>query len=353
MAAAGLTVRALELGTPEPASDAPGGDAPAAPTPLTAAALEPGVDPRPPADNQRWTVDLSTRLEIDDDTGEPAATQAVGLDLHRVVTDAGGDRATIVLQAYLIRLDNQPRRAAFFEGDDDWELNWRIFNVNLHLAPRGALSLRVGHLELPFGLEWPVNTNGTLRNFANGANTGLKADWGASLNGMADDLDYEVALTRGSGNGWHDTGDPWLASGRLGWRVDPDLRLGVSGLVGRPNPAAADDPARWARAGVDVTRDLGPLTLRAEASGGETAGAAAFHGLGEVGWRDRSERWFVYGQIRHFDRAPRPTTAALGLRYTPDRHWALSAEVLKPVRGGGGNAGAEAALFRTQLRYRF
>ena len=135
-----------------------------------------------PGENLRMTVDLSSRIGLTRGGGT-AYQHVIGLDSHKVISGEGGDWGTVVMQGYLTRIDNQAQHPPFFDGADDTQFVYRIVNLNLTRYGRGRFNVRVGHFEIPFGLEHVINTNGTLRDFMHGPNLGVKADWGAGVNG--------------------------------------------------------------------------------------------------------------------------------------------------------------------------
>ncbi len=308
----------------------------------------------PSTSDLRVTLDLSTRFIWDDARGEAANLSSVGLDLLHVFSGPAGDRATLTVQGYFTH-DDTPTGASgtglqrgeiFFEH--------RILNLNLTLLSRGRLNLRVGHFEIPHGLEQDLNTNGTLRQFTHSQNLGLKADWGASLNGVLHGVDYEAALTRGSGNEWLDRGDPWIASARVGVQPRAGTTLGLSVLSGEILLDTAT--VRRERVAVDAAQNLGPLTLLAEASVGRDENRDGQALLGELNWRTPPEDLLAYLQYRVFNRTLTAgsdplTTAVVGARWAPDAHWALSAAVEIDTDAPAGLARGRRLV--TQVRYRF
>jgi hypothetical protein len=54
-----------------------------------------------PAGNLRFTVDLSSRISIPTRRGKVGTEHVIGLDLHKVFSDAEGDWGTLRLQPYL------------------------------------------------------------------------------------------------------------------------------------------------------------------------------------------------------------------------------------------------------------
>ncbi len=67
----------------------------------------------------------------------------------------------------------------------------------------GKPRVRIGHFEIPYGIEHAINTNGTLRNYRHSANLGIKADWGLAINGETTSFEYEVSASRGSAQSLH------------------------------------------------------------------------------------------------------------------------------------------------------
>ncbi len=309
----------------------------------------------PLSDNLRFTVDLSGRFEYGTDTEDWSITQFYGFDLFKVLSDERGDFATMVLQGFATRIDNHPAPPWFFDGSTDWQWIYRMFYINWTVAPRGVLNLKTGHFEMPFGLEMMIDTNGTLRQVGTAPNLGIKADWGATLNGIAHGLEYEVGLGRGSGNTWEAAGSPYVLVGRVGTDANAGWWVGVSGFAAdlyRPGTTV-----ERRRVGLDAGVEFGGWTLMGEVSGGTNAGSDAVHALGELNWRDPSARWFGYGQVRSMRQKARgegwsgPLQSVLGVEWAPDRHWTLSAEWVQDLRETAN--GSRDAAIRLQVRYRF
>jgi len=306
-------------------------------------------------DNLRFTVDLSGRFEYDTAREDWSISQFYGFDLFKVLSNKRGDYATMVLQGFATRIDNNPAPPWFFDGPTDWQWIYRMFYINWKLAPRDVLNLKVGHFEMPFGLEMSVDTNGTLRQVGTAPNLGIKADWGATLNGVAEGLEYEVGIGRGSGNEWHAAGSPYVVVGRVGTDANAGWWLGASGFAAELYRPGTTVERR--RIGLDAGVEFGSFTLMGEVSGGTNAGVDALHVLGELNWRDPAERWFAYGQLRAMRQKPAaagwtgPFQSALGLEWAPDRHWTLSAEWVQNLQETPN--GSRDAAIRLQARYRF
>lgn len=332
--------------------------------------------------NLRVSLDLSAGATTAS-SARPSWDQAVGIDLHKVFATDSGDWATAVVQAYVTRLVNAGGYPPFFDGPNDTELVYRILNVNVTRFGRGHANVRLGHFEIPFGLEHLLNTNGTLHDFMHGENLGLKADWGVGLNGSWPRLEYEATWSRGTGNTAFSKGDPYVVAGRVGTPADGNLVVGASVFHGRVwNPGVASGWRQWLddsrtdattslaasdlttrrRVGVDAQWYRGLNGVLGEVAVGDDAGAQGgprqrvSHALVELRRSSGAERVHAYvqgrfssseGALGGFDRR---FTSAVGTRFAIDRHWAVSGELRHVALPSGDPM---RTMLRTQLRYRF
>ncbi len=307
--------------------------------------------------NLRSTVDISGRPIYTEQTGDFSNMTFVGVDIHKVFANDEGDWGTLILQPYLTRIDNLQRRPGFFDDAHDWEMVYRICNFNYTKHGRGKFNVRVGHMEVPYGLEQVVNTNGTLRDYIHGRNIGVKGDWGVSLNGVSKELEYEVALLRGSGNEWRGRDDPYLVAGRTGSPRGEPISVGISALhgdvyrYGRPIPTI-----RRTRVAIDFIGGSGPFTIMGEVSLGRDPGTTIVNTVLEFDWHSKNETWLVYNQILYFnaDLATGWDTNAinnLGVRWAPNNHWALSGQWSQDIVTFRGRPNF--GVFALQARYRF
>ncbi len=283
--------------------------------------------------NLRTAIDLSTRRMESLRGSQGAWVHALGIDIHKVFSNDQGDYGTLVFQPYVVRLNNVPNPPSFFDDGDDWALNWRIANFNYTGLARGRFNLRIGHFEVPFGLEQNINTNGTLRQYSF-SDRGIKVDWGVSVNGVLERLDYEIALTRGSGNDYRTRHDPYLFSGRVGTPATNNLILGFSWLYG--DVLGRSDLTRRSRLGLDLALYHRGWELLFEVSGGENNHLATGNFLSELSWRTPMERTHLYTQLRQTyadaDTGWRDgTRITLGAKYEFTPHISLSSELAHDV----------------------
>ena len=304
--------------------------------------------------NLRWDLDLSHRALIDED-GDVGYFGALGLDVRNVFAGAGGsDIATVILQPYLLRGDGLSPRPGIFSDDHDYALQWRIFNANVRLLDSGAANLRVGHFELPFGLEQNLDTNGTLRRTPHAQNFGFVADWGATLNGELEALDYELGWSRGSGNEYLDRGGDGVLSGRIGTPREGTTVLGASFVHGDFLRGATT--VRRTRTAVDWTTLWRAWTFQAEASHGrDSAALDTSRLLVEANWTNPHETHLAWFQLLHttFDRSGDHDTeseARLGYRARVSRNWTLSAQLTQPLDQPSGGGVPTSLLL--QMRFR-
>ena len=304
-------------------------------------------------DNLRWDLDLSTRGMVDSN-GNLSFLGAFGLDLHKVFTGADGrDRSTLIFQPYVLRIDGSDSPPGIFDSDHDYALQWRIANLNVALRERGELNVRVGHFEIPFGLEQNLDTNGTLRRTTHAQNFGFIADWGATLNGETQHVDYEFGWSRGSGNDYEDEGGNGVFSGRIGTPREDLTVYGLSFAHGdflRPGA-----PVRQTRFAVDATTSWRSLGFQAEVSAGEVDSLGSTRALVEVNWTNPYETRLGWAQLFGAT-GERPGAdvetleARVGYRVQAAAHWTVSAQVNQPLIVDDG-ASKDAAL-TLQLRVR-
>ncbi|MCH2136858.1 MAG: hypothetical protein MK101_09795 [Phycisphaerales bacterium] len=308
----------------------------------------------PAADNLRFSIDLAGRAQYASASRAWSTVQFYGFDLYKVFSGDTGDIATMVLQGFATRIDNVEPPPYFFDSATDWEFIWRQFFINWRVDPRGRFNVKMGHWEMPFGLEQVLATNGTLRQVGTMRNLGEKLDWGVTANGVGGGVEYEVGLGRGSGNEWRNEGDPWSICGRVGTISEVDHWVGLSGMAGDLwRPGGVQVQRR--RLGIDAGVHHEAWTLMGELSGGSNDGDATINGLLDLSWRSPSETWLCWGQLQSWNTRSegwsRDVKGVLGVQWALDKHIVLSAQFIQDLSISA--PGSRSSTVQFQVRYRF
>lgn len=332
-------------------------------------------------ENLRINVDIVSRVQATSRRGEAEALFAIGLDMHKVFSDEEGDIGTAVLQPYLIRKDNSymmPTRMIETDQDNGFSIELHDFYFNYTRWGRGRTNIKVGHFDVPFGIEPLVDTHFTLRQYLPMHDAGFKKDWGASLNGALPNIDYEASVTTGTGKDLTGLGkDPYLFAGRIGTPSDQNTVLGVSALYGEviddhgAHRVDEGDPLgkvrqqqdivqRW-RVGLDGTHLIDQWTLRGEISGGEDFEQTVVNAVGEIEWTSSDEMFIAYlqarynGQDGHFGWGD-DVQSRLGLRWRLNSTLTFSAQWVHEFEHFGEHEGGlhlPEDTYSIQLRVRF
>ena len=146
--------------------------------------------------------------------------------------------------------------------------------ANFRLSPLGHY-FKIGHFDIPFGLEPLLDTHPTILQTQATKNVGFKRDWGLSLNGQGPSFDYELSATIGSGGAtkiWRKDGS-YLLAGRVGSPTDT-LQYGLSLLYGEVLMALYDDylsdeTVSRKRLGLDLQYEYESFLLKGELACGQ------------------------------------------------------------------------------------
>lgn len=214
------------------------------------------------AGNLQISGGLDSRYINTDGHEHDAELEGLFLNFREVFSDEKGDRLIAIGQ---------------FDADHNFE-KIRPYQTYLqYKGPLGKWNLRAGHYILPFGLLSDYDTERLLLKTIEPLSLGMKLDTGVELLGFWGDFDYAVSLSQGVGrNRFTEVDDDKLLTARIGWQGE-DINVGLSGLIGEVL-TEKDSEIRQdlglnrfyaKRLGIDVTKHVERLTLRAELSGGE------------------------------------------------------------------------------------
>ncbi|MEO1924847.1 MAG: hypothetical protein ABGY08_02470 [Gammaproteobacteria bacterium] len=312
-----------------------------------------------PTENLRLATDFSVRPQYDVKNDHFSHIESVGFDLHKVFSSASsGDFGTLIVQGYFNKLNNVEKHPPFFKGEDDLKFICRICNFNVAVLNKGLLNIRIGHYETPFGLEFNMDTNGTLRQYSNGRDLAGKLDWGITVNGKSSLLGYEISLGRGVGVDWTSDYSSYIASGRLEITDDYSSFIGFSAFHGHiksnnPDTAYIDRT----RIGLDASTQAGPFTFLSEVSVGQDNSTDRFNTLIEIDLNDSTDKVLGFFQLtntsyrikhQHWETL---IQTHLGIRYTPNRSWTYSGQWTHDIENY--QSAIPTSTLRFQVRYRF
>ena len=306
-------------------------------------------------ENLRWSVDLSMKGIYNAETGHMTHTEAIGVDIHKVFTyDDGRDIGTLLLQGYFTKLNNAERYPSFFKNASDVKFICRMCYFNWTLLDKSQLNLRIGHIEIPFGLEYNLDSNGTLRQYSNARNLGTKIDWALALNGQFSWGGYELALSRGHGVNWKNNSS-YSVSGRIEITDDYHSFLGLSGFYGRLKSESEYHYHR--RIGLDTGMQISFFNFLAEVSIGKDASIEKISSLLEINLNNNTEKLLGYVQLKSNSQRRNGQSwdsihqVSLGTRYTPNNFWVLSTQWTHDFKVF--DQAKRASIVEVQLRYRF
>jgi hypothetical protein len=191
---------------------------------------------------------------------------------------------------------------------------------------RGGFNIRAGHFEVPFGLEQNSDSNGTLRQFTV-SDRNIKADWGASINGVLPSVEYEIALTRGTGNNITndstDTRDPSVFAGRIGTISTQNTVWGFSFLDG--DIVSGNSTVTRQRLGLDWVHYHNNWEFMSEISTGDNGDTDTENAFFEVAWNNLSETVKIYNQWQY---RTRDLNGSIDTRFfTIGSQWFISRKV--------------------------
>lgn len=299
--------------------------------------------------NLRLSIDVSSRMVDYQTKDQVGHTHIVGLDVHKVFSDSQGDVGTLVFQGYMTQLDNQVEHPGFFENENDSRLVYRIVTFNFTKTQYWQPNIKVGHLEIPYGLEHSINTNGTLKGYGQGSNIGIKADWGVSLNKQHQQFEYEISTTTGGNQSVESQGGSYVYSARIGTPRHHNQVVGVSAYDSK---IANNTRSRLA---FDIQHYWGLFALYGQLDIGDTNQQDIRRFLGEFNWRDSHELTQIYFQSHYTqqDQATQQTQHhyVIGAQLDYRQQWDISTQFQWDQQVFDNHQKNKKLSF--QLRYRF
>ena len=192
------------------------------------------------------------------------------------------------------------------EPPDD---NPQLVNAFFHYRVQEQFQLRAGQFLLPFGLEGqePIFLTPTINrsNLVRRTNTfRMFRDLAVQASGEFDQLNYAVALANGTGANIAEQIDPKDVIGRIGIQPVQDFEIGLSGHLGRYQPAGVDEDFQRVRAGLDLSYESNPYVFRAEyiyRSDDQPQGELQQHGAYILGAYRFLENWQAVSRIEAFN----------------------------------------------------
>ncbi|MFT2089359.1 hypothetical protein [Paraglaciecola sp. 2405UD69-4] len=245
-------------------------------------------------ENTRWSIDFSSRATRNLEIDRTSFTNVVGLDVHKVFSSSTSDIGTLIFQPYLVKLNNESNPNLTFDHANDAKVIWRMVNFNYTALSQGKLNIRIGHFEVPYGLEYLVDTNGTLRQLTF-TDRGIKGDWGVSINGIMPKFEYEVALTRGTNQDITSSDNPYIFSGRLGTLSNKNFVTGLSWFTG--DVLGNNGLTNIKKLGIDASYYYYQWEFIAESSIGKTAQNDTVNTFVEALWKTPNEEFVAYLQL--------------------------------------------------------
>jgi hypothetical protein len=305
-------------------------------------------------ENSRWSFDIATRGTRNIDQKNNAFMHVIGLDLHKVFSGKTNDIGTLTFQPFVVKLNNVKNPPFIFDDGNDTQLTWRIANFNYTALAQGKFNIRAGHFEIPFGLEYQIDTNGTLRQLTT-SDRGIKADWGFSINGILPNVEYEIAITRGSGNEIESAGNPYVFSGRVGSDTTKNFTTGFSWFTG--DVLVKNGIVKHKKIAFDASYYYLQWQFMVEASAGKQANNSTQNTFAEVMWKSPQETFSSYWQLgykntsfseNNLERNVSNSYWVTGIEWQSINGFKVSAQYKDKLS----NSSSQDSILSIQLRYR-
>ena len=300
-------------------------------------------------DNSRLSFDFTSRSSYWQEEGQLTQQEFVGLDYHQIINFGGNEFGQLTLQPFLYRIDNAYRTPGVYDDNHDWEFVVRTAVFNYTGLGADKPYIKMGHFEIPFGVEYSKDTFGDLHQYGQGNKMGMKMDWGLALGQELASYKYEFSLTRGSGMKYRDDGDPFAYSGRVSTLNDGPWALGTSFFYGEVLNQGSTIERQIMAVDIEIAKGIHGCIL--ELYGGRQNEQGTWGSLIEVNRVSQDETKELY--IQHFYKKISSTSVdsslVTGVSYRINRTTTLSAQVRSELERKQNKEN----LVELQFRYRF
>ena len=305
----------------------------------------------PYLENSRITFDLSSRTSYFERNDEFQFQQFIGFDFYSPINDGVKDWGYITLQPYLHRIDNGTRTPAYYDDFHDWEFILRTAAITYTGMGYNLPWIRVGHFEVPFGVEHTKNTFGNLHQYAQTQKLGIKVDWGIAIGQELEKWQYEFSLTRGSGLKYRDRENPYAFSGRIGTLNDNYWAAGMSVFYG--DVLRGKSVQNRQLFAIDFQYFWNSWGLLSEFNIGDIDEKDSFGSLLEVNWRNMDESLKIYAQYHYRDtrESAEISSVVFGTLYRISSNLLISAQMNNELSQLRDNFREN--IFELQIRYLF
>jgi hypothetical protein len=304
----------------------------------------------PGLDNSQFNLDLSSRVSYFDRQEEATFQEFIGFDFQTFISFNEQDVGNLILQPYINRIDNGVKTPSFYDDGHDWEFLLRTATFTFTGFGPQYPWLKIGHFELPFGLDHRKDTNGKLHQYSIAKATGLKIDWGMAIGQEFENWHYELALTRGSGVHYRDRANPGALLGRIGRDFDT-WSAGFSFFKG--DVLKDKTTIGFESIAIDLEYYYKQYGFLTEVYIGTQDHSSIVGGLVEVNWRSFDQTVLLYSQIQLKDHETLSTQSSfiIGTEYAASANLTISGQVNFAISQIHNTARQN--VFEIQFRYKF
>ncbi|MCH8330899.1 MAG: hypothetical protein IH946_05895 [Bacteroidetes bacterium] len=165
--------------------------------------------------------------------------QSLGFETLKSFKNKNGSWGSILIQFRLGRYDRyytmsngMKMYSMHLPYENGWSFEFHDAYFKYTGNFKGKLKIKLGHFDVPFGLEENEDTHSQLTQLMSMRNLGVKKDYGLSLSGQLPHCDYNLAITNGSRYIPKNMGS-YIISSRIGSPSDQNLNVGISGMKGK------------------------------------------------------------------------------------------------------------------------